>query len=74
MRAFFCDCYRRVGRVKYRAFHERSQAAYDAQRARIAAAIALTDRQATERELADAEAILAQPVVVKQPEIFGGKA
>jgi len=54
-------------------FHERSQAAFEAQCARLAAAAALTDKQFTERELADAEAVLAQPVIIKQPELFQGK-
>ena len=58
--------------MKHHAFHERSQAAWEAQRARLAEAVMLTERVATESELAKAADVLAQPVEGRQKELFGG--
>jgi len=58
--------------MNYYRFHERSQAAWEAQRARLEAAARLTEREFTESELADAAATLAQPVEGRQKELFKG--
>jgi len=59
--------------MKHHAFHERSQAAWEAQRARLAEAVRLTERQATEGELRATAEVLAQPVEGRQKELFKGK-
>ena len=59
--------------MKFHDFHNRSQAAWEAQRARLAEATMLTEREFTESELADAAAVLAQPVEGRQKELFQGK-
>jgi len=59
--------------MKYHAFHERSQATWETQRVRLAEATALTEREFTEGELADAAAVLAQPIEGRQKELFQGK-
>lgn len=58
--------------MKYRQFLERSQAAWEAQRARLAEALALTERVATEGDLERARDVLAQPIEGRQKELFGG--
>lgn len=58
--------------MKYHAFHERSQAAWEAQTTRLAEAVMLTERQATEGELRAAADVLAQPVEGRQRELFQG--
>jgi len=58
--------------MNHHKFHESAQAAWEAQRARLAEAVALTERQATEGELRAAGDVLAQPVEGRQKELFGG--
>lgn len=60
--------------VNYSRFHDRAQAAWEAQRARLAEALALTERVATEGELRAAADVLAQPIEGRQKELFKGKA
>jgi len=59
--------------MNYYRFHERSQAAWEAQRARLAEAVRLTERQATEGELRATAEVLAQTVEGRQKELFKGK-
>ena len=59
--------------MNYHRFHERSQAAWEAQRVRLETAAMLTEREFTESELAEAAAVLTQAVDGRQKELFGGK-
>ena len=58
---------------QFHKFHERSQVEWEAQRACLAEAVMLTERVATESELAKAADVLAQPIEGRQKELFKGK-